>query len=116
MAEALAAARGVPADSAGIAAQRSDHAAPFADRALRAARGRSLDDHTPQSVAPLDLSAYDPIVALAPSIAQQLRSEHDVAPDRLVTWTIPDPYGGSMADYRLCLEQIDTALDRLLST
>lgn len=114
MAAALAT-HGIQAESAGIAAQRSDHAAPFADRALRAARGQGLDDHTPQSVANLDLTTYDHIVALAPSIAQRLRSEHDVPPNRLITWTIPDPYGGSMADYRLCLEQIDTALTRLLS-
>jgi protein-tyrosine-phosphatase len=66
-------------------------------------------------VAALDLDAFDPIVAMAPNVAQRLRTEHDVAPDALVTWTIPDPYGSSMADYRLCLEQIDTALDRLLS-
>lgn len=115
MAEALAEEHPVQADSAGVAAQRSDRPAPFAARALRAARGHTLDDHTPQSVDDLDLSAYDHIVAMAPSIAQQLRSKYDVAPDRLVSWTIPDPYGGSMADYRLCLEQIDTALTRLLS-
>ncbi len=115
MAEALAQTHNVQADSAGVAAQRSDHAAPFATRALRAARGQSLDDHTPQPVDALDLSAYDDIVALAPSVARRLRTEYDVDPDRLITWTIPDPYGGSMADYRYCLEQIDTALDRLLS-
>lgn len=115
IAEVLATAQGIQADSAGVAAQRSNHATPFATRALRAARGQSLDDHTPQSVDALDLSAYDQIVAMAPTIAQQLRADYDVAPDRLITWTIPDPYGGSMADYRLCLEQIDTALTRLLS-
>ena len=115
MAEALATARGVPAESAGIAAQRSDGAAPFAARALQTARGRSLDAHTPQSVDALDLSAFDRIVALDAAVARRLRTNHAVQNDRLVTWSIPDPYGGSMADYRLCLEQIDDALDRLLS-
>ena len=115
MAAALADARGVPAESAGIAAQRSDGAAPYAARALQAARGLSLDDHSPQSVDALDLSTFDRIVALDAGVAQQLRADHDALNDRLVTWTIPDPYGGSMADYRLCLEQIDTALTRLLS-
>jgi protein-tyrosine phosphatase len=115
VAEALAAARDVPAESAGVAAQRSDGAAPFAARALRAARGLSLDDHTPQSVGTLDLSPFDHIVALDASVAQRLRTGHEVGSDRLVTWSIADPYGGSLADYRLCVEQIDTALTRLLS-
>lgn len=115
MAEALAEARGVAADSAGVAAQRSDHAAPFATRALRTARGHSLDDHTPQPVEAFDLSAFDRIVAMDPSVARRLRENHDDGAGRLVTWSIPDPYGGSPADYRVCLEQIDAALDRLLS-
>jgi hypothetical protein len=54
-------------------------------------------------------------VAMEPSVARRLRAEHDVDADALVTWTIPDPYGSSLADYRYSLEQIDTALDRLLS-
>jgi len=115
MAEALAEARDVFAESAGVAAQRGDGAAPYAARALRMARGLDLSGHSLQNVADLDLSAFDRIVAVAPSVAQRLRADHDDIDDRLVTWSIPDPYGGSMADYRLCLEQIDAALDRLLS-
>jgi len=113
MAEALARARGMAADSAGVAAQRSDHAAPFAAQALRAARGLSLDDHTPRPVEACPLPAFDRIVAMDPSVARRLRSSHGEVDDRLITWTIPDPYGGSLADYRYCLEQIDAALDRL---
>lgn len=80
------------------------------------ARGLDLSDHTPRDVETLDLSEYDQIVAMAPSVARRLRTDHDVPSDRLVTWTIPDPYGGTLADYRYCLEQIDTSLDRLLSS
>lgn len=115
VAEALATDRGATAASAGVAAQRGDGAAPYAVRALRMARGLDLTDHSPRDVSDLDLSAFDRIVAMAPAVTQHLRNEHDVNADALVTWTISDPYGGSMADYRLCLEQIDAALDRLLS-
>jgi protein-tyrosine phosphatase len=115
LAEALAEAQGVVAESAGVDAQRSDGAAPYAARALRAARDLSLDAHAPQSVDAFNLSAFDRIVALDAAVARRLRTEHAVGDERLVTWSIPDPYGGSMADYRLCLEQIDTALTRLLS-
>ena len=115
MAEALAQERGLTAESAGVAAQRGDGAAPYAARALRQARGLALGDHSPRSVAALDLSDFVRVVAMDPSVAQRLRTEHDVPPGALVTWSIPDPYGGAMADYRLCLEQIDAALDRLLS-
>jgi protein-tyrosine-phosphatase len=114
MAEVLAEARDVSAESAGVAAQRADGAAPYAERALRIARGLDLSGHSPQNVADLNLSAFDQIVAMAPPVAHRLRADHDDIDDRLVVWSIPDPYGGSMADYRLCLEQIDAALDRLL--
>jgi protein-tyrosine-phosphatase len=115
MAEVLAADRGVSVASAGVAAQRGDGAAPYAARALRVARGLDLSGHAPQNVADLDLSTFNRIVAVAPAVAQRLRAAHNRIDDRLVTWSIPDPYGGSMADYRLCLEQIDAALDRLLA-
>jgi len=115
MAEALAQGRGVSAESAGVVAQRSDHAAPFAVRVLQTARGRSLEDHTPRPVEACDLSAFDRIVAMDPSVARRLHTAHDDLDGRLVTWSIPDPYGGSLADYRYCLEQIDAALARLLS-
>lgn len=82
-------------------------------RALRDARGLTLQDHTPRDVSDVDLSRADRIVAMSPSVARRLRTEHDVDPDALVTWAIPDPYGGSLADYRQCLEQIDTALGDL---
>ena len=113
MAEALADARGMTAESAGVAAARSDHAAPFAERALRAARGLSLEHHTPRPVDAVELSAFDRVVAMDPGVARRLRSEHDGLEARLVTWTISDPYGGAPADYRYCLEQIDAALSRL---
>ena len=116
MAEVLAETRGVTAASAGVAAEVGDGAAPNAARALRDARGLSLRNHTPRDVADVDLSAVDRIVAMSPAVAQRLRNEHDIDPDALITWAIPDPYGGSLADYRWCLEQIDAALDDLLAS
>jgi protein-tyrosine-phosphatase len=115
LAEALAQERGLAADSAGVAAQRGDGAAPYAARALRQARGLTLGPHSPQPVDALDLSSFGRVVAMDPSVARRLRAEHDVDADALVTWTIPDPYGGALADYRYSLEQIDAALDRLRS-
>ena len=114
MAAALAEARGVSAASAGVAAAAGDGAAPNAIRALRDARGLSLQDHAPRDVSDVPLNRADRIVAMTPSIARRLRTEHDVDPDVLVTWAISDPYGGALADYRQCLEQISTALDDLL--
>lgn len=115
LAEALAQERAVSAESAGVAAQTGDGPAPYVAHVLRTARGCSLSDHEPRDVEALDLSVFDNIVAMAPSVAQRLRTEHDVPSERLTTWSIPDPYGGSLADYRYCLEQIDAALTRLLS-
>jgi len=114
MAAALAEARGISAASAGVAVAAGDGAAPNAVRALRDARGLSLQDHTPRDVSDVPLDRADRIVAMTPSVAHRLRTEHDVDPALLVTWAISDPYGGSLADYRRCLEQISTALDDLL--
>jgi len=116
MAKALAEARGVSATSAGVAAAAGDGAAPNAVRALRDARGLSLRDHTPRDVSDIPLARADRIVAMTPSVARRLHSEHDVDPDTVVTWAISDPYGSSLTDYRRCLEQISTALDDLVGT
>lgn len=115
MAAALAESRGKNAESAGVSAQRGDGAAPFAVRVLRTARGLDLQSHAPKGVESVTLSDVERIVAMDATVAGQLRTEYDVPADRLVTWSIPDPYGGSLADYRYCLEQIRAALDRLLA-
>jgi len=114
MAEALAEARGVAVESAGVSAQAGDRAAPNAIRALRDARGLSLQGHAPRDVADVDLAAVDRVVAMSPAVAHQLEAEHEVDSGTLVTWAISDPYGGSLADYRWCLEQIAAALDDLV--
>lgn len=116
LAEALAAARGVTAESAGVDAEVGDGAAPNAERALRDARGLSLRDHEPRDVSKVQqLSEFEWIVAMSPAVARELREKHNVDPGMLIVWAVPDPYGGSLADYRWCLEQISTALDDVLS-
>ena len=116
MAAALAEARGVTAESAGVSAAPGDGAAPNAVRALWDARDLSLRDHEPRDVSEVDLAAFGRVVAMSPVVARQLRAEYDGAPGSLVTWATPDPYGGTLADYRRCLEQIDAALDDLLAS
>jgi protein-tyrosine-phosphatase len=115
MAAALARAQGLDAESAGLDPPAGRHAAPNAVRVLRDARGLDLSDHTPQAVDDVSLSAFDRIVAVTPTVARRLRTEHAIPNARLVVWSIPDPYGGSQADYRWCLEQIALALDDLLT-
>jgi protein-tyrosine phosphatase len=34
---------------------------------------------------------------------------------RVVVLDVPDPYGGSLADYRACLDALDRAIDRYLT-
>ena len=113
MAAALAQEQGLDAQGAGLDPPAGRRAAPNAVRALREARGMSLSDHTPQSVDDVSLSAFDRIVAVTPAVARRLRSEHEVPDARLVVWAIPDPYGGPLADYRWCVEQIAMALEDL---
>ncbi|MEF8816839.1 MAG: protein tyrosine phosphatase [Salinibacter sp.] len=116
MAEALAEAQGVSAESAGVSAAPGDGPAPNAERALREARGLSLRPHTPRDVSEVNLLAAERVVAMSPAVARRLREDHDVPPDVLVSWAVPDPYGGSRADYRWCLTEISAALDALLAS
>lgn len=116
MAEALAEVHGVSAASAGVRAEVGDGATPNAVRALRDARGLSLRHHQPRDVDEVDLDEVDRVVAMSPAVRRQLQIDYNLDPDTLVTWAVSDPCGGSLADYRLCLEQIDAALDDLLST
>lgn len=116
MAAALACAQGTDAESAGIAAQRGDGVAPYAARVLRTGRGIDLSDHTPRDVDQVDVSSFDQLIAMTPVVARHLWTEYDVPPEYTITWSIPDPYGGTLADYRYCLEEIDAALRRLDAT
>mgnify|MGYP000072964919 CR=1 FL=1 len=113
IAAALARNEGLDAESAGLDPPAGRRATPNAVRALRDARGLDLSSHTPRSITDVDRSAFDRIVAVTPAVARRLHSAHDVPEARLVTWSIPDPYGGPLADYRWCVEQIAMALEDL---
>lgn len=115
MAAALARSKEMRAESAGVRAQRGDGPAPFAARVLRTARGIDLSNHTPRDVGAVDIAAFDQIIAMTPTVERTLCNEFHVPYENMRTWSIPDPYGGSIADYRYCLEEIDAALDRLRS-
>jgi protein-tyrosine-phosphatase len=112
MAEALAQARfgdRVAAESAGITPVY-DGATLEAEAAMEE-RGLDISDHRSRSVFDLDLEEFDLVVALTPYIRARLPAVEP--PTEVVTWTIDDPYGGVLEDYRVCAERIAAQLETL---
>lgn len=101
-------------ESAGIGALDG---LPATAEAIEAARERGLElaTHRARSVYDLDLDAFDRIVALTASIAAHLVESCGVAPDRLITLEIADPYGQQIDAYRDCLVRLDEALGDLFA-
>ena len=112
LAEALAHRNGLDASSAGVDPAAGDGAAPHAVRVAERA-GLDLSGHTPTAVTAAGVSAADRVVAMDPSVARRLRDEFDLGDTNLTVWSIPDPYGRSLYDYQLCLDQIEQSLQGL---
>jgi len=112
LAAARAGARGLDAMSAGVDPAAGDGAAPHAVRVAERA-DLDLTGHTPTAVTAADLAAADRVVAMDPAVARRLRDLFDLEVSDLIVWAIPDPVGGSLSDYQLCLHQIDQSLEAL---
>lgn len=116
MAEALAKAR-LPktwsVESAGLFADGS----PIASHALAALseRGIQADGYQSKQLTQGLCEQADCIVCMTPSHREALLAA-GIAPSkiRLLGGGIPDPFGGSLDDYRACRDAIDTALGPLL--
>lgn len=72
-----------------------------------------LSRHQPRGLDDVELDSFDIVVALDATVTERLESIlNDLA--RLVRWSIPDPYGGSMEDYRRSADEITDRLPGLL--
>ena len=102
----------IEVDSAGLACEPGEDASPHAVEAM-AERGLDLRDHRSRRC-----SAYllqeGVFVGLTESHCRVLQPY--LPPERLMRLGdgIPDPYGGSLEEYRACAERIEQALPDLL--
>jgi protein-tyrosine phosphatase len=109
MAAVLAQAKGMLAESAGIDCGAG---LPAADNAVAVMRERGLDlaGHRSRDVQNVDFSAFDLVVAMTRDLAFSLAP---LAPRRLVTWDVNDPYRCPIERYRQVADQIDKLLTEL---
>lgn len=71
-----------------------------------------ISDHVPRDLYELDLERFDRIVAMDRFVAEEIAST--VPPEATFdVWDVPDPYGGSMHDYRRCAETLRAYIQEL---
>ena len=111
LAAALARARGIDAQSAGIFAHDGDPATPQAQRAAKR-HGADLSAHQARAVRADMLKRAEWVYVMTPSHAQALRDAFPACADRVrVLWPpIPDPFGGDDGDYERCAQALLSAM------
>ena len=102
----------VVVDSAGTGAGNGQPASEEAIACL-ASQGLDLSRHRSRHVGGVDLAGYDRILCMTSSHAAFVRS-NGVPPDRIAVVNaeqggVPDPFGGSAADYELCCRVLERA-------
>lgn len=113
LAAALVRARGIQAESAGIAACPGAPATPQAVRAA-ARRGEDLTGHRAQPVTGQLMAQADAVYAMTDAHGDLLRARFPAFADkvRVLSPQISDPYGGDDGVYDLCAEELLCALER----
>ncbi len=72
-----------------------------------------ISEHRSKDLNDVNLTDYDPIVAMSPRIAQYLTSVRNIPEHRVRVLDIPDPYGKGLTAYRQCLAELQHALSQL---
>lgn len=102
-------------ESAGIRELKpGEEVSPHVAAALKRVK-IAMTDHKPRSVHSLDLSRFDYIVAMEPSVAKSLERDFRVSADRIVTLGVTDPYREDLVIYVKCLRQIEAEFAKLSS-
>lgn len=114
LAAALARARGINAQSAGLAAFPGDPATPQAIRAAQR-HGADLTDHQARNVTEALLSQAEQIYVMSAAHRDALFARYPQAAHRVrvLEPPIPDPYGGNDAVYEDCVLRLTDAMERV---
>lgn len=104
-------------ESAGIAAWGSN-ASEDAIKVMKKEFGIDISDHSPTDVTDLSISSFDYIVTMDSYIDSYIRKYikkyYHTESNKIISWDIHDPYGGSIDDYKKCANIIQANLQDLL--
>ncbi len=103
----------VEAESAGINAGE-DAAQPEAMNVMQELYGIDMSHHIPRDLRDVPLDSYNYLVAMNKSIASLLKTQDSVR-QRILVWTVDDPYGKGKNAYERCANQIDALVRKLSS-
>ncbi len=78
-------------------------------------KGLNIRGHTARGVDKIDVSAFDVVVAMDPTIAESLRSR-GTDPVKIIELNIPDPIGKSLDGYRATADAIALEIQRIFPT
>jgi protein-tyrosine-phosphatase len=104
----------VRVESAGVSADEGASATRDAVQVMNE-RGVDISNHRSRPFHALDFSEFDLLVALSPTIGQDVRRA-GVEPARMAILDIPDPYGRGLEVYRTTVVAIERALKTLFVT
>lgn len=75
--------------------------------------GIDLSGHVPSDAGGHSLTDCDLVIAMTSGIADQLLERYQVPVDKLVVWSVTDPYRRGRAAYEQCARQLSTLIERL---
>ena len=101
-------------ESAGIAAWGSN-ASGEAINVMKNEFGIDISDHNPTDITDLSISNFDYIVTMDSYIDTIIRKGYQIKSNKIISWNITDPYGGSIDDYKKCAETLQNHIQNLLN-
>ena len=107
----------VNVESAGIAAWGSN-ASKEAVQVMKEIYDVDISDHNPTDITDLSLNNFDYIVTMDSYvdtyIKKYIKQYYQIESNKIISWNITDPYGGSINDYKKCANTIKNQIHNLL--
>ncbi len=104
-------------ESAGIAAWGYD-ASHEAIKVMKDEFDIDISEHNPTDITDLSLNNFDYIVTMDSYvdtyIKKYIKQYYQIESNKIISWNINDPYGGSIDDYKKCASVIKNQIHNLL--
>jgi len=105
-------------ESAGIAAWGYD-ASEEAIIVMKNMFGIDISGHKPKDIKNLSINNFDYIVTMDSYvdnyIKKYIKQYYQIESNKIISWNIIDPYGGSIDDYKKCANTLQTHIQNLLN-